>query len=120
MDQELHRIAVVVVVVVVETFHLNPGWIVCSQEQQRKILRANTLFLSTFCIEMAQSIQSSKAPLVSVDPNKQVVEQGFPLYLSKNKNRCMMLCPIRPYFQFILTVYHFTSSCAVLSRGPSD
>lgn len=37
---------------------------------------------------MAYSIERSKAPLVSADPNKHVVEEGFPLYLSKNTNRC--------------------------------
>ncbi|GAN02706.1 hypothetical protein MAM1_0026d02152 [Mucor ambiguus] len=42
---------------------------------------------------MAQSNQRSKAPLVSVDPNKHVVEEGFPLYLSKNKNRYVQYFP---------------------------
>ncbi|KAL0140997.1 hypothetical protein V8B55DRAFT_1512176 [Mucor lusitanicus] len=42
---------------------------------------------------MAHSIQRSKAPLVSVDPNKHVVEEGFPLYLSKNKNRHVQYFP---------------------------
>ncbi|KAL9543098.1 hypothetical protein MBANPS3_008280 [Mucor bainieri] len=42
---------------------------------------------------MAHSTQRSKAPLVSVDPNKQVVEEGFPLYLSKNKTRYVQYFP---------------------------
>lgn len=70
---------------------------------------------------MAYSIEHSKAPLVSADPNKHVFEEGFPLYLSKNTNRCKIEKRKKTsYFSFLLTVHHFLSSFTVFSGRAGD
>lgn len=68
---------------------------------------------------MAYSIERSKAPLVSADPNKHVVEEGFPLYLSKNTNRCKIEKKDPLFFVFIDSL-SFISSFTVFPRGASN
>lgn len=67
---------------------------------------------------MAYSIDRSKAPLVSADPDKHVVEEGFPLYLSKNTNRCKI--EKKPLFFVFIDSLSFISSFTVFSRGASN